>query len=95
MVAHTRTQTRPGAVRTLNIPRPAEVRENQTGEPAAVRSGKSWQAVAQAEDVWRIDDEWWRGRPISRLYMQVELEDGTCMVLFKDLIGGGWYRQRL
>ena len=82
-------------LRALNMPQPVEVREDQLGEPTAVRSGGRWLAVARVEETWRIDDEWWRERPISRLYMQVTLEDGVTTVLFKDLVGGAWHQQRL
>ena len=31
------------------------------------------QAVTSIEDRWRIDDEWWRSEPVSRLYYAVLL----------------------
>ena len=44
-------------------------------------------------DRWRIDDEWWR-KPISRLYYEVECEDGTRETIYCDLLQNAWYRQR-
>ena len=41
---------------------------------------------------WRIDDEWWRDL-ISREYYALVLEDGRPVVLFRDLVAGGWYGQ--
>jgi hypothetical protein len=51
-------------------------------------------AVASIRDRWRLDDEWWRERPVSRLYYALLLEDGALLVVFQDLIEGGWYEQR-
>lgn len=48
--------------------------------------------VLQILDRWRIDDEWWR-KEISRMYFQVVLEGGRILVLFHDLIEGGWFLQ--
>jgi hypothetical protein len=45
------------------------------------------------EDRWRIDDEWWRAEPVSRLYYNVLLVSGQRLVLYKDLITGDWYEQ--
>ena len=46
------------------------------------------------EDRWRIDDEWWRLNPISRMYFDCILIDGSHLTIFKDLINGGWFQQR-
>ena len=54
-----------------------------------------WHQVLEVLDSWRIDDEWWRKQPVSRLYYRVVLEDGTMTGLFKDLVSGDWYSQRV
>ncbi len=95
MVAHPRTPTRSGALRALSQPQPIDVREGDAGRPTSIRLGKRWQAVARIEDAWRIDDEWWRERPIARLYLRVVLKDGTTLGLFKDLVREEWYKQQL
>jgi hypothetical protein len=51
-------------------------------------------AVAAVQDRWRIDDEWWRDAPLSRMYWQVRLESGRVATVFQDLIGGAWCEQR-
>ena len=56
------------------------------------RTKGRWRKVLEILDTWRIDDEWWRKQPVSRLYYRVVLEDGTMAGLFKDLIGGQWYQ---
>ena len=81
-------------VRALNAPRPLEMRTADDGRPAAVRLKRAWCAVAEVTDTWRIDDEWWRERPVSRLYHRVALEDGTMVVVFRDLVDDTWWRQR-
>jgi hypothetical protein len=44
-------------------------------------------------DRWRVDDEWWREKPLSRLYFECLLEDGRRITVFHDLITSKWYRQ--
>ena len=95
MVAHTRTQGSPGTLRALNRPQPVWVEENPNGQPLSVRLGRHWIAMAKVADTWRIDDEWWRERPVSRMYHRVALKDGTMLGLFKDLETGRWCRQRV
>ena len=60
--------------------------------PVALRT-KRRQPVQAIDDRWRLDDEWWRSEPVSRMYYAVRLVSGQKLVLYKDLIGGGWYRQ--
>ena len=50
--------------------------------------------VSAVQDRWRLDDEWWRERPISRLYHTLVLEDGTLLVVYRDLLADAWYAQR-
>ena len=61
----------------------------------AVLSKGRWRQVLEVLDSWRIDDEWWRKEPVSRLYYRVLLEDGTMTGLFKDLVSSDWYSQRV
>jgi hypothetical protein len=41
---------------------------------------------------WRIDDEWWRTRPVSRLYYSLLLEDGRTVTVYRDLVSGRWFK---
>ena len=66
--------------------------EDVAGLPAAVRL-KRRQKIIAVEDCWRIDDEWWRSEPVSRLYYAVILASGQRLVLSKNLIDNRWYRQ--
>jgi len=93
VVPDTGKTLRADAGRPVNAPEPVKVEEDADGLPAAVKA-KSFQGrMAAIEDRWRIDDEWWRREPVSRLYFSVRLTSGHRVVLYKDLIGGEWYRQ--
>jgi len=81
-----------GAFKPVNAPEPVQVEEDSAGLPLVVRSPRK-QAVVAIEDKWRIDDEWWRREPISRLYCCVLLASGQRLMLYKDLIKDCWYRQ--
>jgi len=68
------------------------VATNEAGEPVAVVLGGRRLAVAQVDDIWRIDDEWWR-EEASRLYYRLLLEDGRAATLYQDLSGHRWFKQ--
>ena len=80
------------AYRTLNLPKSVEVKEATSGLPQAVKVAEL-QTVSDIEERWRIDDEWWRREPVSRLYFSVRLDSGQRLVIYKDLINDCWYRQ--
>jgi hypothetical protein len=64
------------------------------GRPAAVTLSDRRLAVVAVQNTWRIDDEWWRERPVSRAYYELALEDGRLVTVYQDLVRGGWYEQR-
>ena len=79
-------------LRPLKSPSPVRVRTDEEGFPVVLhQKGKRLQVMAIRER-WRIDDEWWRD-PISREYYALVLEDGRPVILFQDLVAGGWYGQ--
>ena len=83
-------------MRPLNAPIHIRVRVDGDGRPLALRR-RGWsrpRAVARIQDRWRIDDEWWRTRPISRLYHLRLLEDGTLLTVYHDLVTDTWFEQR-
>jgi hypothetical protein len=92
MVENTGKTLRADACKPVNTPELLKVEEDVSGLPVAVRL-KRRQAVISIEDKWRLDDEWWRAGPVSRLYYHVRLASGQRLVLYKDLITGGWYQQ--
>ena len=92
MVANTRASPGADTIQPVNIPQPVEVKEDADGRPLKLRLAH-WQKVASIEDTWRIDDEWWREKPISRLYYEVIIANGRRQTIFKDLLNLLWYRQ--
>lgn len=96
MVSHPRAPLGASALRPLNTPVPLRVDTGPDGQPLAVRRAH-WprsRAVIRVQDRWRIDDEWWRDHPISRLYYVVALEGETVLTLYHDLVSGRWFEQR-
>ncbi len=94
MVAHSRAPVGTRAVRALNVPLPIAVGP-LTGEPRVVRRGRWTESreVLQVVDRWRIDDEWWRERPIARLYHTLLLEGGLVLTIYRDLTTDTWFEQ--
>jgi hypothetical protein len=82
----------PSTFKPVNMPVPVKVEEDKTGRPRAVRD-KRRLPVMTIEDRWRIDDEWWRAEPVSRIYYNILLTSGRRMVLYKDLTKKEWYEQ--
>ena len=81
------------SVRPLNPPIPVEVRESVRQLSVAVRLKGRWRRVVSIDEVWSIDEEWWREKPIVRMYYRVNIEDGRQMTVFRDMLDGAWYRQ--
>jgi hypothetical protein len=42
---------------------------------------------------WRLDDEWWREQPLSRLYLRLLLKDGRTVTVYQNLVTGRWAKQ--
>ncbi len=99
---------RPLNLRPLNLPVPVIVQEDACQQPIAVSKslparGRRPKAsslerpglkVVSIDNTWKIDEEWWREKPIVRMYYQVTTEDGRRITLFQDLTTGDWYQQR-
>jgi hypothetical protein len=49
------------------------------------------QAVAKR---WRVDVDWWQQR-IWREYFKVTTQTGLLVIIYRDLLTGSWYLQRL
>ena len=92
MDADTRKAMGTNASKPLNMPEALFVEEDPSGSPVAVKL-KLRHRIITIEDCWRIDDEWWRSEPISRIYYAVILNSGRRMVLCKDLVNKRWYQQ--
>ena len=60
--------------------------------PVRVRFKKRMQTVREISNAWRVDDGWWL-RPVSRMYYVLELNSGSRITVFRDLLNDKWYRQ--
>jgi hypothetical protein len=45
---------------------------------------------------WRVHTRWWEPDKILwREYLKVTTEDGLLCLIYRDLVGGGWFLSRL
>ena len=79
----------------LNQPLSIDVTTGAAGEPVRIlRQGWPQALVVDSiQDCWRIDDEWWRDRPVSRLYYVLLLTGGMRLTVFHDLTQDVWFEQ--
>ncbi len=103
--AHGRGAKGVGKLRPLNSPRPLDVETdaNACPEPGASRSRRDVptavylaghrRAVESVLETWRIDDEWWREQPVSRVYWRLFLENGCAVDVYRDAVRGRRYKQ--
>ena len=58
----------------------------------------TWQGrthqVNQVTKRWRVDQGWWQKR-IWREYFKLSTHTGLLVVIYRDLLTGHWYLQRL
>jgi hypothetical protein len=62
---------------------------------ASLVSDGAWVKVVEIENLWKVNDEWWRGpeEEIARLYYVLRLENSQQLTVYLDLIDRSWYRQ--
>ena len=66
------------------------MREAEQGRPEAVE-GRAVEAVRES---WLVEDRWWTPSPVRRRYWEVVTADGRNLVVYRDLVEGGWFAQR-
>ncbi len=93
MVQNPRETASSSPIRSLNLPAFIQVEEDSGQRPLAISLRRRRLEVVSIDDLWEIDEEWWRENPIIRRYYQVTTEDGRPMTIFRDLASGEWYRQ--
>jgi hypothetical protein len=81
--------TPPGS-RRLGAPEPAAIAADARGVPIALGPAP----VDSVREEWVVEDRWWTGRPLRRRYFELVLVNGRNVVVFRDLVGGGWFLQR-
>ncbi len=94
MVKDTRAPASIGDIRALNQPHPLAVKTGDGGVPTALKLRGRWVTVESIVDRWRIDDEWWREQPISRMYYECAVDQGLRVTVFKDSVSDKWSLQR-
>jgi hypothetical protein len=76
--------------RRLAEPRRVEVYASDEGRPIEV-DGRQIDAVRES---WLVEDRWWSERPLRRRYWEVVTTCGRNEIVFYDLQGERWWRQR-
>jgi hypothetical protein len=80
----------PAGSRRLGAPNPTSVTTGSGGTPRTVAGA----SVDTIREEWVVEDRWWTGKPLRRRYFEVVLTDGRNLVVFRDLVAGGWFLQR-
>jgi hypothetical protein len=80
----------PAGSRRLGAPEPTAVAADPRGVPVSVGLA----GVDTVREEWVVEDRWWTGRPLRRRYFELVLANGRNVVVFHDLVGGGWFMQR-
>lgn len=91
MVTHPGAPARAPHLRALNEPRPIRVTV-RGGRPVALHDAHGQHRVSQIQDMWIIEDEWWR-HEINRQYYSLLLDTGTLRTVFHDRIADTWHEQ--
>jgi hypothetical protein len=71
-----------------------EVEEDVRHGPAAFHYKGRRAKVRETVKQWRVVQGWWR-RPVEREYFQVRTESGAVCELYRNLLTGAWYLQRI
>ena len=97
------------AVKPLNEPTEVRVKPDSHGVPVALqapdnlpltsgmtsRGTSQWEKVTQVDDIYEVDELWWRGeeQEIQRMYFEVRLESSRKVTVYHDLVHDRWFRQ--
>ena len=96
MEPDSRTPSGAHRLRLLNQPAPVELRLSE-GRPAALRDPRrgGWRPVERVEEVWRLEDGWWRERGLLvRTYFRLLLAGGDLVTVYQEGNGPNWWLQR-
>jgi hypothetical protein len=81
-------QGRQSGPRALGLPRAVRVRTH-AGRPCRVGA----EAIESVRESWLVEDRWWTDRPLRRRYWEAVGMRGRNLIVFRDLIVGGWFVQ--
>jgi hypothetical protein len=71
-----------------------EVEEDVRHGPVAFHYKGKRAKVGELLKQWRVVQGWWR-RPVEREYFQVRTKSGAVCELYRNLLTGAWYLQRI
>lgn len=91
MVKNSGAPPRAHNLRALNEPKPVTVL-TEDDLPATLIEKDRQYAIAQIQDTWIIQDEWWR-EEMDRQYYYLLLDNGTLRTVYHDRIADTWYEQ--
>lgn len=91
----TATQDRIGATASQmpTPPTPVETAEDDTQGSFWLRLSGRWQKARSLENLWDLSEARWAGRPVIKMYFRVTTEDQSQFIIYRDLLGGAWYRE--
>jgi hypothetical protein len=73
---------------------PITVAADALAGPRAFTWDSATHSVERIFKRWRVDQQWWRER-VCREYFLVRTHTGLLVMLYRDVLGGAWYLQRL
>ena len=73
---------------------PIAVAEGSDGTPRSFKWRGRTHRVMGIGRRWRVDRGWWRRR-VWREYFKLETATGLLVLIYRDLLTGEWYLQRL
>jgi hypothetical protein len=76
--------------RRLATPRQVKVEAGEGGRPRRIGDRE----VEAVRESWLVEDRWWTDRPVRRRYWEIVTVCGRDVVVYHDLVGGGWFIQR-
>ena len=72
------------------LARPVEVLVDDGGLPLEVGG----RAVTSIRELWLVEEGWWTGDPLRRLYFELVTVHGENLTIFRALPGETWFIQR-
>jgi hypothetical protein len=93
MVSNTGRTSDTRRIRRLKQPQSIETETDGEATPVRLKLAGRWCDVVAEGRPWRIDQHWWRGEAVSRMYYRVALEDGPPLTIYHDFNSDKWFRQ--
>ena len=73
---------------------PITVESDDLNSPLSFKWRRRTHRVQHIANYWRIDTHWWEER-VWREYFKVTTDTGLLVLIFRNLLTGDWYIQRL